>query len=63
MKLKLTAGAFKVPGLARMVIGPVLLTITRELWEQCDRDLALPDATDAAPPFDTRVTTLAVRSQ
>jgi predicted PurR-regulated permease PerM len=45
-------GGFEVLGLAGLVIGPVLLTLTRELWEQRLRDLAVPEATDSSPPAD-----------
>jgi predicted PurR-regulated permease PerM len=45
-------GGFEVLGLVGLVIGPVLLTLARELWEQRVRDLALADATHAAPPVD-----------
>ena len=41
-------GGFEVLGLVGLVIGPVLLTLARELWEQRVRDLALADATDQA---------------
>jgi predicted PurR-regulated permease PerM len=45
-------GGFEVLGLVGLVIGPVLLTLARELWEQRVRDLALADATDPASPVD-----------
>ena len=45
-------GGFEVLGLAGLVIGPVLLTLTRELWEQRLRDLAVPEVTDSSPPAD-----------
>jgi predicted PurR-regulated permease PerM len=38
-------GGFEVLGLVGLVIGPVVLTLTRELWEQRVRDLALSDVT------------------
>jgi predicted PurR-regulated permease PerM len=45
-------GGFEVLGLVGLVVGPVLLTITRELWEQRVRDLAPPDVTDPTSPVD-----------
>ena len=45
-------GGFEVLGLVGVVIGPVLLTLARELWEQRVRDLVLADATDPASPVD-----------
>ncbi len=45
-------GGFEVLGLVGLVVGPVLLTITRELWEQRVRDLAPPDLTDPTSPVD-----------
>ena len=45
-------GGFEVLGLVGLVVGPVLLTITRELWEQRVRDLAPPDVIDSTPPVD-----------
>jgi predicted PurR-regulated permease PerM len=45
-------GGFEVLGLVGLVVGPVLLTITRELWEQRVRDLAPPDGTDPTSPVD-----------
>ena len=40
-------GGFEVLGLVGLVIGPVVLTLARELWEQRVRDLAVADLTDA----------------
>jgi predicted PurR-regulated permease PerM len=40
-------GGFEVLGLIGLVIGPVVLTLARELWEQRVRDLAVADATDS----------------
>lgn len=40
-------GGFEVLGLVGLVIGPVVLTLARELWAQRVRDLALSDATAA----------------
>ena len=45
-------GGFEVLGLVGLVIGPVVLSLARELWEQSVRDLALPDLADPTPPFD-----------
>jgi predicted PurR-regulated permease PerM len=41
-------GGFEVLGLIGLVIGPVVLTLARELWEQRVRDLAVPDATNSS---------------
>ena len=38
-------GGFEVLGLIGLVIGPVVLTLARELWEQRVRDLAVADVT------------------
>ena len=43
-------GGFEVLGLAGLVIGPVLLALTRELWEQRMRDIALAEATPSISP-------------
>ena len=40
-------GGFEVLGLIGLVIGPVVLTLARELWEQRVRDLAVADFTDS----------------
>ena len=40
-------GGFEVLGLIGLVIGPVVLTLARELWEQRVRDLAVADVTDS----------------
>jgi predicted PurR-regulated permease PerM len=42
-------GGFEVLGLVGLVIGPVVLTLMRELWEQRVRDLAAADAIDSSP--------------
>jgi predicted PurR-regulated permease PerM len=47
-----TLGGFEVLGLVGLVIGPVVLTLTRELWEQRVRDLARAEATDQTSPID-----------
>jgi len=39
-------GGFEVLGLVGLVIGPVVLTLVRELWEQRAHDLALADVRD-----------------
>ena len=48
-------GGFEVLGLVGLVIGPVLLTLMRELWEQRVRDLDPPDVTDRTSPVDNGV--------
>jgi predicted PurR-regulated permease PerM len=40
-------GGFEVLGLIGLVIGPVVLTLARELWEQRVRGLAPADASDS----------------
>ena len=45
-------GGFEVLGLIGVVIGPVLLTLAREIWEQRVRDLVVADARDSASPVD-----------
>ena len=42
-------GGFEVLGLVGVVIGPVVLTLTRELWQQCVSDL--PTSTAATQGF------------
>jgi len=42
-------GGFEALGLVGVVIGPVVLTLARELWVQRARDLANPDVTGPAP--------------
>ena len=42
-------GGFEVLGLVGLVIGPVVLTLVRELWEQRVHDLALADGAKRAP--------------
>jgi predicted PurR-regulated permease PerM len=39
-------GGFQVLGLVGLVVGPVALTLARELWEQRVRDLGISDGTD-----------------
>jgi predicted PurR-regulated permease PerM len=43
-------GGFEVLGLVGLVVGPVLLALTRELWKERVRALALADAQNASPP-------------
>ena len=45
-------GGFEVLGLVGVVIGPVVLALARELWEQRVRDLALPRVADSTSPAD-----------
>ena len=45
-------GGFEVLGLVGIVVGPVVLTLARELWEQRVRDLASPKAADSTSPAD-----------
>jgi predicted PurR-regulated permease PerM len=45
-------GGFEVLGLVGLVIGPVVLTLARELWEQRVRELALPKVADVTSPAD-----------
>jgi len=45
-------GGFEVLGLVGLVIGPVVLTLSRELWEQRVRDLATAEATDSNAAFE-----------
>jgi len=45
-------GGFEVFGLEGLVIGPVLLTLMRELWEQRVRDLDLANVTDRTSSVD-----------
>jgi predicted PurR-regulated permease PerM len=45
-------GGFEALGLVGLVIGPVVLTLARELWEQRVRDLALPRVADSTSPGD-----------
>jgi predicted PurR-regulated permease PerM len=45
-------GGFEVLGLVGLVVGPVLLTITRELWEQRVREPAPSAVTNPTSPVD-----------
>jgi predicted PurR-regulated permease PerM len=47
-------GGFEVLGLVGLVIGPVVLTIVRELWQQNVRDLARRNAADPASTIEQR---------
>jgi len=47
-------GGFEVLGLVGLVIGPVVLTLARELWEQRVRDLAATGETDGASLAEER---------
>ena len=48
-------GGFEVLGLVGLVVGPVALTLARELWEQRVRELALPSAIDSPSSVDNDV--------
>jgi len=52
--LMASLGGFEVLGLVGLVIGPVVLTLARELWEQRVRDVGLPKIADATSPADDR---------
>jgi predicted PurR-regulated permease PerM len=43
-------GGFEVLGLVGLVVGPVLLALTRELWEERMRAFAVADAEGASSP-------------
>ena len=43
-------GGFEVLGLVGLVVGPVLLALTRELWDERVRALAVADAEDTSSP-------------
>ena len=43
-------GGFEVLGVEGLVIGPVLLTLTRELWQQRAGNIAPPNGTDPTSP-------------
>jgi predicted PurR-regulated permease PerM len=45
-------GGFEVLGLVGVVIGPIVLTLARELWEQRVRELALPRVADSTSSAD-----------
>jgi predicted PurR-regulated permease PerM len=42
-------GGFEVLGLIGLVVGPVVLTLARELWEQHVRDVAVSDVAESKP--------------
>ena len=56
-------GGFEILGVAGLVLGPVLLTLARELWEQRVRDLVLQNAAPAASAGDRSRTELMRRSE
>lgn len=45
-------GGFEVLGLEGLVIGPVVLTLARELWQQRVRDVAVPKVADSTSRAD-----------
>jgi predicted PurR-regulated permease PerM len=45
-------GGFEVLGLIGLVVGPVVLTLARELWEQHVRDVAVSDVAESKPPVN-----------
>jgi predicted PurR-regulated permease PerM len=45
-------GGFEAFGLVGLVIGPVVLTLARELWRQCAHDLARSSATESKSMSD-----------
>ena len=45
-------GGFEVLGLVGVVVGPVVLSLARELWEQRVRDLDIPKAADSMSSAD-----------
>ena len=45
-------GGFEVLGLVGLVVGPVLLALTRELWDERMRALAVADAEEPSCPVD-----------
>ena len=45
-------GGFEVLGLVGVVVGPVVVTLARELWVQGVRDLGLPMVADSTSPAD-----------
>jgi predicted PurR-regulated permease PerM len=47
-------GGFEVLGVVGLVIGPVVLTLARELWEQRVRDASATGGTDGASPAEER---------
>ena len=54
-------GGFEVLGLVGLVVGPVALSLARELWEQRVRELALPSAIDSPSSVDNDVRAQPVR--
>jgi predicted PurR-regulated permease PerM len=47
-------GGFEALGLVGLVVGPVVLTLARELWEQRARDLALSEVAGPPVPVERR---------
>jgi predicted PurR-regulated permease PerM len=47
-------GGFEVLGLVGLVLGPVVLTLLRELWQQNVRNLAVANATDSKSQVSQR---------
>jgi predicted PurR-regulated permease PerM len=43
-------GGFEVLGLVGLVVGPILLALMRQLWNERMRALAVADAEDASSP-------------
>ena len=56
-------GGFEILGVAGLVLGPVLLTLARELWGQRVRNLAPQNASPAASADDRSRTELMRRSE
>jgi predicted PurR-regulated permease PerM len=50
-------GGFEVFGLIGVIVGPVVLTLARELWEQSVRDLSVRSSDLQSPGRSQRVTT------
>jgi predicted PurR-regulated permease PerM len=47
-------GGFEALGLVGLVVGPVVLTLVRELWDQRVRDLASSELTESRVPVERR---------
>ena len=45
-------GGFEVLGVSGLVIGPVLLTLARDLWEQRIREIALEKSSPVVPAVE-----------
>jgi len=50
-------GGFEVFGLIGVIVGPVVLTLARELWQQSVRDLSVRSSDPQSPGRSQRVTT------